>query len=339
MFIFLIIFLLISHLNCRPIDVPNLLVCDSVDCVRRFKMHLIQNDGIGAVIVSYNFDKDSVLAAHSGWLFYLLSYTDLNIMIMIIDLNCRIETSCEKENEEYFNDIIKMPLKTIFISFQHSNGFHPGKLVSDRLRSGYHNIGILFHLTHDQPFSTDTTNFQNMKFGDSSMIAIQYIHFPLVYRNYYYAPFILSSQYLPIGPCYYGMYTNINTVAINNTITIKQQQHIINQNLIKSSNRSILCSFRGKLRYSIISPFHKERKDILHLHSMGEFPCLLHDNSPSLLSRYDIEGYSKLMRNTVFAPCPSGNNPETSRIFEVTVAHQYSKIFFMKLILSYLLAL
>ena len=299
---------------------PNLLVCQDVKCIRDFRSYVIRNANIAAVIITFNFKDDTLLAMQGGWLLYLFEYTGLDIKVLISDINCSREFVCDHKKNDFFLEVLKMPSKTIFVSFQHSNGFHPGILASDRIKHGLKIPGIFLHLNHEQPWSRNLSDYRNNKFGTIEEVSKHYKAYPLVLRNYYYAPLSKLSHFIPLGPAYYGMYIG-GELFPNSSMSkknIQERQNILNIKHKLASKRRILCSLRGRFAYEDYSPYHKERMDIAVMVAKGIFPCSVsHSGQNRVVYAPELEDYAAVLNETVFAPCPGGNNPETFRHYEV----------------------
>ena len=57
------------------------------------------------------------------------------------------------------------------------------------------------------------------------------------------------------------------------------------------------------------------RKQAQELSSL--FPCAVSASIKKTTFASDLEDYAALLSNSAFVPCPSGNNPETFRHYEV----------------------
>jgi len=216
------------------------------------------------------------------------------------------------DSDDKYKMLFNFPTSTIFVSFQHSLAFDPYKLATYRNERNLNNKSIFFHLIHEEPWSINSSDTLNNRFGFEYDIISAYKNWKLVLRCYFYSPFLPFSYYLPLGPAYYGMtdYYGYNAST----------GKIIGKAVITSSKRSVLCSLKCRFQYDGSSLFHEERSTILKLHANNQFHCIIRvGNLQQLVTESYLREYSTLLANTVFAPCPSGNNPETFRHYEVSV--------------------
>ena len=170
------------------------------------------------------------------------------------------------------------------------------------------------------------SDYRNNLYGDEYAIADNYKLYEKVFRNYFYSPFRKLARFLPLGPAFYGLYLG-GEIFPNRSDLESTAARLTNKKVyhIKSSQRSILCSFRGRFDYEDQSPFHEERRSILSMTSRQKqaqelsslFPCAVSASIKKTTFASDLEDYAALLSNSAFVPCPSGNNPETFRHYEV----------------------
>ncbi len=170
-------------------------------------------------------------------------------------------------------------------------------------------VPVLMHLNDETSWLENT--YTPCAIDDVKQI---YDTAPFVFRNYYYGPLLSHSMYIPLG----GGQTSYN-LQLKNSVSIR------NTPLKKSSQRQVLCSFSGRMQYTKNSNGTAERSEL-----MSEISAASETGRPtcySIFSSIDTAGvpthgmnfneYYNALRESVFAPCPGGNNAETFRHYEV----------------------
>lgn len=122
----------------------------------------------------------------------------------------------------------------------------------------------------------------------------------LVFRNYYFSN-IISSSYLA-GKVMWapnGFRTGVGPRASNH--------------LKKAHHRQSLASFLGWINNA--DSFRNERANFVEpAKSCGENLYVLPSNG--FAGGYNVGLYSAIMEDSIFAPCPAGNSPETIRLYD-----------------------
>lgn len=164
-------------------------------------------------------------------------------------------------------------------------------------------VPILVHLNNERPWRPD-----NPLSGHSDMISA-YKAFPLVLRNYYYPETTPHSVYFPLGAGHLLQVARLLPTAA------------------PSSQRQYVCSFAGRLQYKEgESDGALERNAfvdaLVAVQSGGDgSPCyaVFSPTDERHVAKHGLAfgSYIALLRDTIFAPCPGGNNPETFRHYEV----------------------
>lgn len=249
--------------------------------------------------------RDSYRGASTPWLLYLFEETKINVKYVLFDTK---RLSQERITDVAINIFQYFPSRTIWMSMQHTNGWALDKLLYIRKNAGFLD-NYLLHLNHEQPWSKNVSDLRNNQISpglygfDDAFISI-YEKFKLVIRQYYYEPFLPYSQFVPLG------YATLSWPKITYKYPI-----------LKSSERSYFCILKARFFYHDQSPFHNERRELLDMQEKNILPCALSksDSDKKLDDEY-FSDYANLLLNTVFIPCPSGNNPETYRHYEALEA-------------------
>ena len=349
----LLILLFIAHIcliNVSSFTLPsfgNIVIARSSqelrDALNYFKDQLFtdkQNRRIEPLIVAFaseNFKDDSYLALYLGQaikifdnlpdfdnktVFYLLYEGDQPVTEKTM-----IDTSLRLLNN--------LPKKSIFVSYEHGAGFGIYNLAvyknitarqqkeggNEKQSQGFqHNIGpsIIYHVNHERPWEFIDKDSPDYTFTSLEELLAAYSKFPQVIRNYYYAPLAQHSEYFPVGSPFFG-----EIIGNKNSEIMKAKKPL--------SMRSKFCFFIGRSKYDMlknnfdeiitINAHAQERIDFFDLARNGTFAdCEILEYTPNFEDRGGhYSRYSAYIRNvadTIFAPCPAGNNPETFRIYE-----------------------
>ena len=150
------------------------------------------------------------------------------------------------------------------------------------------------HLNDEQPWGTSDC-------GGAALLDA-YAQMALVLRDYYYGPFDSSALYIPLGS---GRLPLLSPPEDREPIII-------------SSERTVRCFFAGRLKYHSPGQQGHQREQMLQALSGPDCDCLLVSYEDETSEHLDALKYYNLMAETVFAPCPGGNNPETFRHYEVS---------------------
>eukprot|EP01041_Mallomonas_annulata_P004041 gene4041-8045_t len=263
-------------------------ICDNIEQFQKSIDKCTELNIVPLVIITDNLADDPYTPIYLGWISHLFKSSNLNIDTLIFD--CKNNIKC---GHEFAQSILEnTPSRSVIANFQHSNRWDLESLILLRKSLGYETV--LFHLNHEQPWQ----NFQSDQDGNMEKILEHYKSFKLVIRNYYYKLYDKHAFYLPLGVPLYGL-------------------HITPfDSIIKSSKRLFFCTLACRFEYSTNSTFHVERQDILQLIQSKRFPCAVRTENSGEFRPDNTRVYSDVMKNTVFVPCPSGNNPETFRHYE-----------------------
>ena len=91
------------------------------------------------------------------------------------------------------------------------------------------------------------------------------------------------------------------------------------KNIKPLTTRSYRCIFIGRFLYAEPSEMHSERWEFKSLVDNGDLGCnILWDETLNRDFQHTIvyHEYLSIMADTIFVPCPAGNNPETFRHYE-----------------------
>ena len=290
-------------------------------CIENFRVNIQLENAIGLIFLTVDFYNDPYLNLYIGWIIYLFERTLFNFRVLFIGLHyCTQDvTDCNNQFLSTLNAFISFDDRIIFASMQHTAAVDPALIATTRTAIGK-KPGIFFHLNHETPWSKNLSDFRNNRFGLEDQLKQGYTLFTNVLRNYYYKPFENLVKYLPLGPGYYGIEYGKHDFyedGLGRVHVHRYRRPYQNETIKRSSQRNIFCSLRCRFTYIDYSPFHQERSDISALVAMGNFPCAVQNSSMTTIEPVDLKYYSQLMSETVFAPCPGGNNPETFRHYEV----------------------
>lgn len=168
-------------------------------------------------------------------------------------------------------------------------------------------VPILIHLNDETPWTSSD--------DDTLDVINTYISAPLALRNYYYDATNADSLYYPVGA---GQLSYVAQLRANAAVTSLPAK--------TSNERTFICGFAGRMEYKhSASDGAGERAELMQVlkGSMDSesSPCYavfsdVQDHVPTHGLNYNA--YFNVMRESIFAPCPGGNNPETFRHYEVT---------------------
>lgn len=249
--------------------------------------------------------KDSYHSASAPWLLYLFKLTKLSVKYILFDTN---GLDINRITEIGVSIFRYFPSRTIWMSLQHTNGWALDKLLFERKSVGFAN-NYLLHLNHEHPWSKNISDTRNNQiapdvYGFEETFIEKYKQFKLVIRQYHYKPFTPYTFYLPLG------YATLSWPSIRRKYSIK-----------KSSDRSYFCVIKARFKYQDLSPFHDERRQLKDMQDIGVLPCAMASSDTKIiLQQPHFSDYANILMNTVFIPCPSGNNPETFRHYEALEA-------------------
>jgi hypothetical protein len=271
-------------LACRNLVVANMALDNNIHIC--YDIHylktIVKTNALDNNLLLFIFSDDhkKYILIYIDWILYLFKETGFKITTVIYDVQ-------NIENSLFLNEI---PSKSIMILIEAIVKLDLNILFHLRLESGLKTN--LFIINNEQPWE----NENDKGFIHNSHLAYQYYN--LVLRNYYYEDYKRSSHYLPLGvPVYNKILNNITDI-------------------IPSSKRFLYCTFNGRFTYDNPSKFHYERRQILDMISENRFPCSIISQNTSLFTGESISNHIDILKQTIFAPCPAGNNPETFRHYE-----------------------
>eukprot|EP01041_Mallomonas_annulata_P006486 gene6486-13091_t len=215
-----------------------------------------------------------------GWLADIFSKANIHILIS----DCQ-GGDCSQVIYWLVNNL---PTYTIFASLPYSAfGEDLSQLIKYRKQVGHINH-VLLHLNDEQPWNETLISSDSNSISYKNQLLENYSKMKLILRGLYHGWKIHNTTAIPI---------------------------------IKSSQRSYLCIFGGRLEYPYYSPHHNDRNEFIQLIKSGNTPCAAHTgkNSDGIskgIHPFSYDEYIKVMSNSVFSPCPGGNNPETFRHYE-----------------------
>ena len=233
-----------------------------------------------------------------------------------------------------------VPQKSVLVCLEHGHSrFSVQTLVSIVEKSMALVPDIVLHINHEQPWVVSPNSYGfDYIFNTTALLVEGYSNFPLVIRTYYYEPLTTSSLYIPLGPSYFG-----NTVG-------NRSSHLYLAKHVRPSKRSTFCYFAGIFNYHPATRpkdlvdgdtlHYQQRVDLYDLSRQGSGSgdgdgrvdsnsitnlCTIKFQDPwhgqegddeQVGVLLDYEKYIPKLADTVFCPCPSGNNPETFRLYE-----------------------
>ena len=167
-------------------------------------------------------------------------------------------------------------------------------------------VPIFIHLNDETPWvSADD--------WDLDATIRTYASSPLAIRNYYYNKTNAHALYYPLGA---GELSFVTKIKANTDVAIKS--------LKPSNKRTFLCAFAGRTKYKEdTSDGASERAQLMNaMKDPGAEQSLCYTVVSGVKGSVPFHGldynkYFNFMKETIFAPCPGGNNPETFRHYEV----------------------
>lgn len=326
-------------------------ICHNLSCLEETVKFQDFENKICLFWVSSNIQNDVYTEVYFGWIQYLFSLS--NVYKIVLDFQLDSPPSSEFSDVipptdlpmREVNIVLELalsllPTKSIIVTIMGSEiQLLPSKAIELR-RDLNKSDCILLHLGHEQPWIEDSnvTNL-NVNFGTNDELIKSYAMYKAVFRHYYYEPFLFPNDvvesnysntsakmtnsscvfhhhdapltslsctplvsnvhYIPLGPLYYSF-------KLGGLRTRKQQMKPF-------IDKTSLCFVAGRFSYRDSSVFHSDRVEITQLLQNKSFMCDVYMGSPQALAYVD---YIALLNNTIFAPCPSGNNPETFRQYE-----------------------
>lgn len=266
-------------------------LCQDLECLQFYKKSINLSADIVLCFASFDITYDPYITYYIGWLLDIFRETGVRILVSdCVNRDCDILSSWL---------ITNLPNNTIFGYLPHSAFTKDITMLAQiRSQSGF-SLPLLLHLNDEQPWNHEVKLDIANSVVDSLLVQ-RYSEFKLVLRNYYYHKLVNQSVYLPLGPSYFGWLVGGSAYS----------------RLKVATERSVWCVFSGRYDYDDPSPHHVERRLMWELAQAGEFPCTVFFGSDSSLHSLGYYDYVKALSDTVFAPCPGGNNIETFRHYE-----------------------
>ena len=172
---------------------------------------------------------------------------------------------------------------------------------------------VVFHTDQEKPWLNPDLAAGRFANGstcyNSNMLEV-YKPYKYIFRTNYYQPLIDQDnvQFIPLGAAA-ARYTRV---------------FVENHPTTKASERIMWCLFSGRLEYVEYSKYHDERGDLINLlYGDGTYDshpkqCRMLFGEFNLYRQFlNHDDFLLMLSQTVFTPCPSGNNPETFRHYEV----------------------
>jgi hypothetical protein len=320
----LLIWIALSTKSSASYSLPEagkIIACFQVDCLQKsvndIKAIYKDEEVLFVGIASAQFGLDSYLSLYLGGLVNMFDKMPIfkEVFFILLQLDEGIVTASA-------NLISILPMQSILVCHQH--GLSSFNLRNMAILKNMTGVGptVIFHLNHEQPWYFKDTASWDYTFDSSDALVASYSTYPLVIRNYFYKPLLNSSYYFPVGPTYYGY------------MIANRSSALYNAHMKPSSQRGTFCYFKGRTNYSYkqgdqseSKPHVRDRLELIKLSNEGKLGgCTASVYNPNLehvgtdkqgVEHYDLyERYVTSLADTVFSPCPAGNNPETFRHYE-----------------------
>ena len=271
---------------------------------------------------TYDFPNDPYSGLYFGWIQHLFSLSNVYTLVFDFDI----------VGVELLESVVyRLPSKSIIVCLMNAEMTLVPKTTAELRKSlGLPEV-MLIHLSHEMPWIEDINDLNgNGIFGNNTELLNAYSMYKAVFRQYYYKPLQLSNintkihnpsfdnvntiescmltsqptvnpiNYIPLGPTYYGY-------KIGGYRQLESQNNPI-------QFRTRLCFISGRFNYPFPSIYHNDRLEIQKLIDEGNFKCDYYQGVPPTSLVY--QEYMNIMNDTIFVPCPAGNNPETFRHYE-----------------------
>jgi hypothetical protein len=174
-----------------------------------------------------------------------------------------------------------------------------------------HRVPVVMHMNDEMPWVPLDGCAQDV-------VLDTYRSSQLTIRNYYYNATNEDSLYFPLGS---------GRMAYNKYL--KSNHYLSEMTPKPASQRTFICSFAGRANYrDAHSDGAEERRSFMAaLEGLQTGPgpaCygMFSDMDKDFVPNHglDFNAYFNVMLETIFAPCPGGNNPETFRHYEALEA-------------------
>jgi hypothetical protein len=293
-------------------------VCDTVERAEQVMTAAEMMNKIAIIWVVFDVNLEPYFKLY---LEYILELTKKSDTVHII-------LEATPRDTEFLPTVLKhVPQKSLFIMIHDSDYRIDLCLLSIARKYLGQDRAVIFHLNHERPWMHQEQIGMRASLGHclTEDLTAVYPTYEYVFRNYYYSDYLNSTEYVPLlslQPRMLKTYRNTNGVK-------------------PSSQRSHWCRFAGRVNYDnmyeVKSHFHRERNQFLDL-LLADGAEVMGDSGSSAGGRgvdrrctalYDVAGhdghklaydeYIEFLADTVFAPCPAGNSPETFRHYEVRI--------------------
>jgi len=306
--------------------------CYDLQCVTDTVEMLVPYDPTIIAMMSYDFADDSYLGLYLGSLLELFDAPEMAFVAIVLQMPSGMDR---------VQSVIKfaqlLPPKTIFASVEHGRSM-TGMRTMGALKELGISPPVIYHLNHEQPWQVDNSaDYMNHIFDSVEALTSLYAQFPLVLRNYYYAPLVGTSYYLPVSAPFEGYVVQNASSGV-----------FLASQTSRASQRGHRCYFKGRIDYAKYSPevsrdqlpellesdeFYPqaiERREIIRLSKLNALGgCEAISSDMSTQEVYDggaagrfqasYREYTTVLADTAFVLCPSGNSAETFRHTEVSV--------------------
>jgi hypothetical protein len=258
---------------------------------------------VGAFV--HEFAKEAYLSLHLGGLLDFFSNIP-NATFVLFQRSRETEFS-----EAMFKFFSRLPRASAIISMQHGFDRVEIPFLEYFVDHGLLDPPIVLHLNHERPWQ----NYLGLDYTYDTIqeLSNAYKKLQVVFRHYYYKPLADSSIYIPVGA------PGRSRTFLNQSYVWYDARH-----KYPLEKREVMCFFRGRLVYnsSITLDTNDERQHLMLLkHREGKLSkCLIEHVSHSSTMKHEgvqVDEFLGELTNTIFVLCPSGNNPETFRLFEV----------------------
>lgn len=190
MFVKLIFFFFFHSVQCFPFTRDERLsVCKNGLCLKGEIEGTKKQNGMIVAMATYNLAVDPYPPLYVGWLLELFPE---NTKIIIADASALEFWSFSR----LF--LTLLPVNSIFISFNDGEFIYSLPDINAFKANGtVANFGV-FHINNEMPW-TPRYNMKETEVDAQNHIVQSYAGHPIVFRNYYYAPLLASSVFLPLG--------------------------------------------------------------------------------------------------------------------------------------------
>lgn len=305
-FVHLCILLIMARYSFPQIQ-DNLLsdyTCSNLDCIASTVQDAQARNKLPFLVwFTHDFKGDNLSELFFGWIRYLFDIETVNLVLFECGGTC---------TDDVATFVAIMPQNTIFTIISNPTlALTLAPLISFREERGFQPPALL-HLSDELPWMWNPSKGAQM-YGSDEELAATYAKSPLVFRHYFYEPISHVSYQVPLGPILYGW-----MVGPDSRSPIDDAH--VDQNFL---SRSKFCFISARFVYDDVREHHEDRNEFLSHHINKTFECeVVTGDSPAQVGADGpphgliYQAYVRALRETIFAPCPSGNNLETFRQYE-----------------------